>query len=73
MASNRVWNLMYEAGNTGRVFSASSNPQSRASAISSAEQLAVNRWHVWVEHVETKRRIFDRPSPRPTTQNGGAR
>lgn len=59
MASNRVWNLMYVLGNTGRVVSDAANPQDRAGALSGAETVAGNGWRVWVEHEGTGKRIFE--------------
>ena len=55
----KVWNLVYQVGNTARIASDADNPQRRASALEGANKIAANGWHVWVEHHVTKKRIFD--------------
>lgn len=59
MASNRIWNLMYAAGNTGRVIGDSANPQDRTGALSGAVTVTESGWRVWVEHKDTGKRIFE--------------
>lgn len=59
MASNRVWNLMYVRGNTGRVVGDGANPQDRTGALAGAATIAGNGWQVWVEHEKTGKRIFE--------------
>ena len=56
--SVKVWNLMYEAGRTGRVIGDAENPQRRASALQGAATIERNGWRVWVEHHQTGKRIF---------------
>jgi len=57
--STKVWNLMYEAGTTGRVIGDAENPQRRASALQGAATIERNSWRVWVEHHVTGKRIFE--------------
>lgn len=60
---NEVWNLMYVLGNTGRSIGDSRNPQRRSSALEGAKHITdQNGWRVWVEHVHTKKRIFESPA-----------
>lgn len=59
MASNRIWDLMYAVGNTGRVVGDAANPQDRAGALGGAATVATNGWRVWVEHKDTGKRIFE--------------
>ena len=59
MASNRVWNLMYVLGNTGRVTGDAANPQEKVGALSGAEHVSTNGWRVWVEHHKTGKRLFE--------------
>lgn len=54
----KVWNLMCEAGRTGRVIGDAENPQRRASALQCAATIERNGWRVWVEHHQTGKRIF---------------
>ena len=56
-----LWNLMYIAGNTGRLIGDANNPQRRAVAIKGAGVVAGNGWRCWVEHATTKKRIFESP------------
>lgn len=44
MATNRVWNLIYVLGNTGRLTHNAGNPQTRKRVIESAEVIAKNGW-----------------------------
>ena len=61
--ATKIWNLMYALGNTSRVIGDASNPQARKSALSGAETVVANNgWRVWVEHHETKKRIFESPA-----------
>lgn len=60
MASNRVWNLMYVIGNTGRIVGDAANPQDRTGALAGAATVACNGWRVWVEHKDTGKRIFEK-------------
>lgn len=62
MATNRVWNLMYAVGNTGRIAGDAANPQDRAGALSGAATIAGNGWRVWVEHHASGKRIFESDS-----------
>lgn len=53
---------MYVAGNPKmftKVTANASNPLKRSEAIEAAEQISKNCWRVWVEHVETKERIYE--------------
>ena len=62
MATQKVWNLMYVAGNPGmrsKVTSNASNPMKRSEALSAAEKVAANGWRVWVEHSVNGTRIFE--------------
>ena len=59
MASNRIWNLMYALGNTGRIVGDAANPQDRAGALGGAATISGNGWRVWVEHKDTGKRIFE--------------
>lgn len=59
MASNRVWNLIYYAGNTGRVVNDSDNPRVRSVAIAGATRISKTGWRVWVEHAATGKRIWE--------------
>lgn len=61
--ATKIWNLMYALGNTGRVTGDAANPQTRKSALDGAATIASNcGWRVWVEHHETKKRIFESPA-----------
>lgn len=57
--NTKVWNLMYEVGNTGRIVGDAGNPQMRAIALEGAEKVAEFGWRVWVEHHESGKRIFE--------------
>lgn len=60
--SKRIWNLMYVVGNPTmftNVTSNASNPLPRAEAIAGAELIGANGWRVWVEHIDSKKRIFE--------------
>lgn len=60
--SKRVWNLMYVVGNPTmftNVTSNAGNPLPRAEAIAGAERIGANGWRVWVEHIDSKKRIFE--------------
>jgi regulator of extracellular matrix RemA (YlzA/DUF370 family) len=59
MATNRVWNLMYYAGNTDRLIDADENPRTRSRAIADAAHVAKTGWRSWVEHARTKERIWE--------------
>lgn len=57
--NQRLWNLMYALGNTGRMTGDAGNPQRRGQAISGAKKIAENGWRVWVEHSRSGQRIWD--------------
>lgn len=57
-----IWNVRYELGNTGRVSGLSTNPLGRKEALASAETITNNGWRCWVEHHESKKRIFQNPA-----------
>ena len=62
MKTQKLWNLMYVAGNPKiftKVIANASNPLKRSEAVAAAEQLSKNGWRVWVEHVGTKERIYE--------------
>lgn len=62
MRTQKIWNLMYVAGNPKmftKVIANASNPLKRSEAVEAAEQISKNGWRVWVEHVETKERIYE--------------
>ena len=62
MKTQKIWNLMYVAGNPKiftKVIANSSNPMKRSESVTAAERLSQNGWRVWVEHVETKERIYE--------------
>lgn len=64
MATNRVWQARYVAGNPAmfsRVTTAAGGPFMRAHALDAAEQIASNGggWRVWVERADTGERIFE--------------
>lgn len=61
MASNKVWNLMYTAGDPALWLKETAyvgNPLSRREAIKGGSIVAKNGWRVWVEHKDTGERIF---------------
>jgi hypothetical protein len=57
--TTKVWNLKYVAGNTNRVISEASNPQSRKAAIEGANVVSRNGWRVWIEHYQTGKRLYE--------------
>lgn len=60
--SKRVWNLMYVVGNPTiftNVTPNADNPLLRAEALAGAERIGANGWRVWVEHIYSKKRIFE--------------
>lgn len=57
--TTKVWNLMYEAGNTGQIYGDAGNPQARKSALDGAATIDKNGWRVWVEHHKTGARLFE--------------
>ena len=62
MKTQKIWNLMYVAGNPKiftKVIANASNPMKRSEAVAAAEQLSEHGWRVWVERVETKERIYE--------------
>jgi hypothetical protein len=62
MVTQKIWNLMYVAGNPGirsKVSANASNPMKRAEALAAAERVAANGWRVWVEHSVNGTRIFE--------------
>ncbi len=64
MASQKVWNVKYVAGNPAmfsQVRTDAGGPYRRAEALVAAEKVAGNGggWRVWVEHQETGKRIFE--------------
>ncbi|MBN3776947.1 hypothetical protein G3O06_05100 [Burkholderia sp. Ac-20345] len=59
MANNKVWNLMYALGNTGRIVGDSDNPQARKTALEGAAVVDKNGWRVWVEHHQTGERLYE--------------
>ena len=61
MASKKIWNLRYVAGNPeifSKVTSCASNPMLRSEAIEAAKTLHQD-WRVWVERDDTKERVFE--------------
>lgn len=62
MATQKIWNVMYVAGNPGirsKVTANASNPMKRSEALTAAKRVAANGWRVWVEHSGTRTRIFE--------------
>lgn len=62
MKTQKIWNIMYVAGNPKiftKVIANASNPLRRSEAIEAAKQISKNGWRVWVEHAETKERIYE--------------
>lgn len=62
MASQKVWNVKFVAGNPAMFFQVRTDaggPYRRAEALAAAEKVAGNGWWVWVEHQETGKRIFE--------------
>lgn len=55
----RVWNVMYALGNTKRIIGAAGNPMVRAKAEEAFSTVSKNGWRCWVEHHETKKRLFE--------------
>lgn len=67
MASNRVWELKYVAGNPAvmsRVSTAAGGPWLRRQALADAAFVSGQNptWRVWVEHASTGERIFESPA-----------
>lgn len=67
MASQKVWNVKYVVGNPAmfsKVTTAAGGPYRRSDALNNAEVVSDNGggWRVWVEHVETNKRIFESPA-----------
>lgn len=53
---------MYVVGNPAiftNVTANASNPLPRAEALAGAEKIGMNGWRVWVEHHDSKKRIFE--------------
>lgn len=64
MASSKVWNLKYVAGNPSmfsEVTTSAGGPMSRKEALDGAETINKNGggWRFWVEHVKTAERILE--------------
>jgi len=60
VASPRVWNLVFEVGNTGRISFDSANPMTRSQAFdASGGALSRNHWRAWIEHHKTGKRIWE--------------
>lgn len=62
MASSKVWNLMYVAGNPdmfSKVTANAANPLRKADALADAAKVSSNGWRVWIEHKDTGERIFE--------------
>jgi len=71
--AKRVWNIRYSLGNTGREIGDAGNPRKRSEAIPVAEEIAKRaNWHVWVEHVDTRKRIWDSHSVAGKEASGGS-
>lgn len=62
MASKKVWNLKFVAGNPSmfsKVTTAAGSPMLRSDALEGAEIVSKHGWRVWVEHAESQKRIFE--------------
>ncbi|WP_298150863.1 hypothetical protein [Flavobacterium sp.] len=64
MATQKVWNLKYVAGNPemfSKETTAAGSPMKRSAALSGAQTIESQGggWRVWVEHAETGQRIFE--------------
>lgn len=64
MATQKVWNLKYVAGNPAmfsKVTTAAGSPMKRSEALNGAEVIEANGggWRVWIEHTKTGERIFE--------------
>lgn len=75
--SKKVWNLMYVVGNPrmfSRVTSNADNPMSRSAALAAAQTISENGggWRVWVEHQQTKSRIFESAPETMHRQSGSS-
>ena len=74
--SKKVWNLMYVVGNPTmfrRVTAAADNPQPRAKALEGAQIVQANGWRVWVEHLESGKRIFESQAEQEFGSGAGAK
>lgn len=62
MATQKIWNLKYVAGNPQthrKIRSDASNPFKRSDALAAAQKIADFNWRVWVEHSVTEERIYE--------------
>lgn len=62
MAIQKCWVIKYVAGNPkmfARVMTDGSGASKRSDALAGAAKVAANGWRVWVEHVDTGKRIFE--------------
>lgn len=62
MATKKVWNHMFVAGNPKmfkKVRSSSENPMLRSEALEDAKMAGDKGWRSWVEHSVTGERIYE--------------
>ena len=57
--TQRIWNLVYVAGATGKVITSADNPMRRKEALDGATVITKNGWPCWVRHErDGEREIF---------------